>query len=110
MVNIAEDLKANLITSVLSGWRMDGNDKMLLQGEEEIKTMLSSIAAVREKAQMIQHNFNPINSMQLDATVMFALPLMPNDLENDDVPKIHELLNQVIEGFTSKKEQGLAPC
>jgi len=110
MVNIAEDLKANLITSVLSGWRMDGNDKTLSQGEEEIKTMLSSIAAVREKAQMIQHNFSPLNSMQLDATVMFALPLMPDDLENDDVPKIRELLNQVIEGFTSKKEQGFAPC
>jgi hypothetical protein len=81
VVNIAEDLKANLISSVLSSWEMNSNDKMLVHGEEEIKTMRSSIAAVREKAQMVLHNCSPINSMQLDVTVMFALPLMPHDLK-----------------------------
>ncbi len=109
MVNIAEDLKANLITSVLSAWEMNGNDKRLVQGEEEIKTMRSSIAAVRKNAQMVLHNCSPINLMQLDVTVMFALPLMPHDLKNDDVPKIRDLLNQVMEDFAARKEQGFAP-
>jgi hypothetical protein len=110
MVNIAEDLKANLINSVLNGWEMNGNDKRLVQGEEEIKTMRSSIAAVQEKAQMVLHNCSPINLMQLDVTVMCALPLMPHDLKNDDDPKIRDLLNQVMEGFSARKEQGFAPC
>jgi hypothetical protein len=110
LVNIAEDLKANLITSVLSGWEMNGNDKMLLQGEEEIKTMRSSIAAVREKAQAVLHNCSPINLLQLDATVMFALPLMPHDLKNDDVPRIRDLLNQVMADFALRNEQGFAPA
>ena len=110
MVNIAEDLKANLIFSVLSSWEMNGNDKRLVQGEEEIKTMRSSIAAVREKAQMVLHNCSPINLMQLDVTVMCALPLMPHDLKKDDVQKICDLLNQVMEGFSARKEQGFAPC
>jgi len=30
MVNIAEDLKANLITSVVSAWEMNGDDKELV--------------------------------------------------------------------------------
>jgi hypothetical protein len=109
MVNIAEDLKGNLITSVVSAWEMNGDDKKLVQGEEEIKTMRSSIAAVRENAQMVLHNCNPINLMQLDVTVMFALPLMPHDLKKDDVPKIRDLLNQVMENFAMRKEQGFAP-
>jgi hypothetical protein len=83
---------------------------MLVHGEEEIKTMRSSIAAVREKAQMVLHNCSPSNSMQLDVTVMFALPLMPHDLKKDDMPKIFDLLNQVMVDFSSRKEQGFAPC
>ncbi len=110
MVNIEEDLKSNLIASVLSSWEMNGNDRMSVQGEEEIRTMHSCIAAVRENAQNIPHNCSPINSMQLDITVMFALPLMPRDLKKDEVPRIHNLLNLVMEEFASRKEQGFAPC
>ena len=109
MVNIAEDLKSNLITSVLSSWEMNGN-KMSVQGEEEIKTMHSCIAAVSEKAQTILHNCSPINSTQLDITMMLALPLMPQDLKRDEVPRIHNMLNLVMEDFTTRKEQEFAPC
>lgn len=109
MVNVAEDLKANLISSVVSAWEMNGNGKKL-EGEEEIKTMRSSIATVRKNAQMALHNCSPINLMQLDVAVMFALPLMLRDLKNDDVPKIRDLLNQVMEYFAERKEKGFAPC
>ena len=107
MVNIAEDLKANLITSVVSAWEMNCNGKILVHGEEEIKTMRSSIAAVRKNAQMALHNCSPINLMQLDVTVMFALPLMLRDLKKDDVPKIHDLLNQVMENFADEEGTGI---
>lgn len=112
MVNIAEDLKANLITSVVSAWEMNCNGKTSQEGKEEINTMSSCIAAVRKNAQMALalHNCNPINLMQLDVAVMFALPLMIRDLKNDDIPKIHDLLNQVMEDFAERKEQGFASC
>jgi len=110
MVNIAEELRAKLISSVLSAWEMNSNDKTLEQGEEEIKTMRSSIAAVRKSAKIALHNCNPINLMQLDDTVMFALPLMPHDLKKDEVPRIRNLLKLVMEDFTTTKEQGFAPC
>jgi hypothetical protein len=109
-VNIAEDLKANLISSVVSAWEMDCNGKTIEEGEEEIKTMRSCIATVRKNAQMALYNYNPINLMQLDVAVMFALPLMLRDLKYDEVPKIRDLLNQAMEGFAVRKKQGLAPC
>ena len=110
MVNIAEDLKSNLISSVVSAWEMNCNGKTIEEGEEEIKTMLSCIAVVRRNAKMALYNCNPINLMQLDVTVMFALPLVLRDLKNDDVPKIRDLLSQVMEGFAVRKEQSFAPC
>jgi len=110
MVNVAEDLKANLISSVVSAWVMNCNGKKLEEGEEEIKTMHSSIATVRKNAQMALHNCSPINLMQLDVAVMFALPLMLRDLKKDDVPKIRDLLNQVMEDFAERTEPGFAPC
>jgi hypothetical protein len=109
-VNIAEDLKADLMTSVVSAWEMNCNGKTSEEGEEEIKTMERCIAAVRKDAQKALNNCNPINLMQLNVAVMFALPLMIRDLKNNDVPKIHDLLNQVMENFTERKEQGFALC
>ena len=108
-VNISEELRAKLISSVVSAWEMNCNDRTLEQGEEEIKTMRSSISAVRKSAETVLHNCNPINLMQLDVTVMFALPLMPHDLKIDYVPKIRDLLNQVMEDFVARKNQGFAP-
>lgn len=109
-VNIAEDLKTNLMTSVVSAWEMNCNGKASEEGDKEIKTMERCIAAIRKNARTALHSCNPINPMQLDVAVMFALPLMIRDLKNDDVPKIHDLLNQVIETFRERKEQGFASC
>ncbi|MDD2834572.1 MAG: hypothetical protein PHY05_00325 [Methanothrix sp.] len=109
-VNIPEELKSNLITSMVSAWEMNCNDKTSEEGRDEIKIMGSCIEIVRKNAQMTLHNCNPINTMQLDVAVMFALPLMIRDLRNDDVPKIHDLLNQVMKNFAERKEQEFAPC
>lgn len=109
-VNIAEDLKADLMTSVVSAWEMNCNGKTSEEGEEDIRTMERCIAAVRKDAQTELHNCNPINQMQLDVAVMLALPLMIRDLKNDDAPKIRDLLNQVMENFTERKDLRRAPC
>jgi len=110
VVSIAEDLKAKLVSSIVSAWKMNGDDKTLEQGEKEIETMHSSIAALRKNARMALHNCSPINLLQLDVAMMFSLPLMHSDLKNDDVPKIRDLFNQVMEDFAERKEQGFAPC
>jgi hypothetical protein len=109
MINIAEDLKSGLMTSVLSSWEMNGRI-MPGQGEEEMKRMRSCIAAVREKALMMLNSSRPINSMQLDIAMMLALPLMPQDLKKDEAPRIRDMLNEVMEDFAARREQGAVPC
>ena len=109
-VNIRDDLKAKLISSVVSAWEMSGNDDMPEVGEGEMKTMQSCIAAVRKNAQIALHRCNSRDLMQLDASVMFALPLMSRDLKDDDVPKIRDLLNQVMASFAERNPQEFAPC
>jgi len=109
-VNIGEDLKAKLISSVVSAWEMNGNDDLPEVGEDEMKTMQSSIAAVRKSAQIALHKYHPRDLTQLDASVMFALPLMSRDLKNDDVPKVRDLLNQVMASFTERNPQEFTPC
>jgi hypothetical protein len=109
MVNIAEDLKSGLLTSVLSGWEMNSR-QMPGQGEEEMRSMHSCIAAVREKALTMLISSRPINSMQLDIAMMLALPLMPQDLKEDEAPRIRDMLNEVMEDFAARREQGAMPC
>jgi hypothetical protein len=110
MVNIAEDLKAKLISSLVSAWVINGNDGPTEEGKEDISAMLSSISAVKKSAQMVLHKCNSTDSMQLDIAVMFALPLMSRDLKNDDVPEIRELLNQAMESFANNKQQESVLC
>jgi transketolase C-terminal domain/subunit len=102
MVSIAEELKAKLISSVVDAWDMNSNNRTLEQGEQEIETMRSSIAIVRKNARIALHNCSPINLMQLDVAMMFALPLMQSDLKNDDAPRIRDLFNQVMEDFADE--------
>ena len=108
MVNIAEGLKDELSSSVVSAWEM--NDNTLEESKEEIKTMLSSIATVREGALIALHNCSPISLMQLDVTMMFALPLMTHDLKNGDISKIRDLLSLAMEAFAERNKQGLCLC
>jgi len=110
MVNIAEGLKDELSSSVVSAWEMNDNDNTLEEGKEEIRTMLSSIAAVRERALITLHNCSPISLMQLDVTMMFALPLMTHDLKNGDISKIRDLLSLAMEAFAERNEQGFCLC
>jgi hypothetical protein len=110
MANIAEELKAKLISALVSGWQMKGSGNASEDGPKEIKTMTASIAAVRRNVQMILHSCSPIEPVQLDIALMYALPMMPHDLKNEDVPVVRDLLNQVMEDFADRRSQEFAPC
>jgi hypothetical protein len=109
-VNIAEELEAKLVSAIISAWDMNSNRNSLEGGKGDIKTMLRSIVDIRESALMTLRNCNPISLMQLDVTIMFALPLIPHDLQNDEIPVIRDLLNLVLEDFAERKETGYPFC
>ena len=50
MVNIAEDLKANLITSVVSAWEMNCNGKTSEEGEEATGTCAKPVSTERSRS------------------------------------------------------------
>ena len=102
MVNISDNLKANLGSAVLSAWEMKCIDRTLEQGEEELKAMRCSIASVRNEVQRAGDQCSPLTAMKLDVAVMFALPLMPSDLKKDEVPVIHDLLARVMDDFAAR--------
>jgi len=102
MVNIPDDLKANLISAVLRAWDMKCKDKTLAQCEEVLKSMRFSIAAVRNEVMRASHRCSSVTTINLDAAVMSSLPLMPSDLKDDEMPGIHDLLSLVMDGFASE--------
>lgn len=105
-LNISRDLGAKLNSAIISAWEMKGQENSIIEAEDDIKTMIKCIESVRKKAIMMLHDCNPINLMQLDTTVMFALPLMAKDLKSDELPIIRHLLNQAMEEFLNKTEAG----
>lgn len=104
MVNIPDDLKTSLVSAVLRAWDMKCKDKTLEQCEEVLKSMRCSIAAVRNEVLRASHRGSLGGTTNLDAAVMFALPLMPSDLKDGEVPGVHDLLSRVMDCFAARME------
>jgi hypothetical protein len=104
MVNIPDDLKANFVSAVLSAWDMKCKNKTLEQCEEVLKSMRGSIAAVRGEVMRASRLGSPVTTISLDTAVMFALPLMPSDLKDDELQGIHDLFSRVMDGFAVRME------
>ncbi|VVB72148.1 Uncharacterised protein [uncultured archaeon] len=100
-VNIPEGLGADLAYAVLNAWEMNSRNEAPSQGKEELKAMLRSIADIRSEIERARRIRSPIASIQTDAAVMIALPLMPSDLRANEVPKIHSLLEKVMDNFAA---------
>jgi hypothetical protein len=107
IVNVPENLKAELITAVISAWRMDSAANLSTHSEE-LKKILSSIEAVRGEVQRAIVHPASNSAMQLDVPVMSVLPLMPSDLKEEDVSRIYNLLNQVMDYFAARMNAGIA--
>jgi hypothetical protein len=105
-VNVPEDLKADLITAVISAWRMNSKDKTLQDSEEELKTTLCSIETVRRGMHCAGDHFDSMSALKQDLAVMFALPLKPCDLKTDEVSRIQDLLSRVMDHFAAGIEGG----
>jgi hypothetical protein len=102
IVNIPDDLRSELITAVISAWRMNPLTKSLAQSENELKKILCSIEVVRREIRGAIKHPSSMKIMQFDAPVMFALPLLPTDLNTEEVPRIYNLLRQVMNCFAAR--------
>ncbi len=98
-VGIPEDLKADLISEIIDAWRLCVPEKSLGQRKEEMDKVHSSIGSIRSTIEWARSHPSQMARLQTDIAVMFALPLMPSDLQSEDVPRVHYILSQVMDYF-----------
>jgi hypothetical protein len=101
ILGIPEDLKTELISTVIEGWRLEAPEKTVEQREEELKMLLHTIKAMKSAANWAREHLGPMIGQQLDVAVMFSLPLMSSDLRPEDVSKVHSLLCQVMDHYAT---------
>ena len=107
-VDISEELEGKLKSAIICAWEMRCCEH-LVDAEDDIKIMLECIAGIRKGAVDVMKSCRP-NTIRLDSVVMFSLPLMAKDLKSDDIPAIRDLLQQLMEDFLSRKDEGYIPA
>jgi hypothetical protein len=102
MVDIPENLKRSLISEIIEAWRLNVPEKTLEQREDELTSMRKSIEDVRQAIRWTERHRDPSALRHLSSAVMFALPLIPSDLQKEEIPKIHGMLSQVMDFFSQQ--------
>lgn len=97
LVDIPEALKSELNLVIIKAWRLVAPEKTLAQREDELVLARRSLEAVRSAIGWVRKHPGRMAEMKLNIAVMFALPLMPTDLRSDEVPRVHDLLTQVMD-------------
>ncbi|VVB64544.1 Uncharacterised protein [uncultured archaeon] len=108
-VSIPEDLKSELNSAIIDAWRLKAPEKTLAQREDEMNSTLRSLEAIRGAVNLTNKHLTPAGELQLCIEVMFALPLMPSDLRSKDVPRVQDLLSQVVDYLATRMEGANIP-
>jgi hypothetical protein len=96
MMEIPENLKRSLISELIEAWRLNVPEKTQQQRQEELQSMRKSIEDVRQAIKLTEQHASPIALKRLSSTVMFALPLLPSDIQKEEIPKIQDMFRQII--------------
>jgi len=105
IIEIPEHLSAGLIATFIEAWRLQIPERTLRQRGDELGTLLSSINSIRRTAHLIKKGNRSVNGAQFNLEVIKDLPLIPSDLRSRDIPRIFDLLGQVIDYFCSITER-----
>ena len=105
IIEIPEHLSAGLITTFIEAWRLQIPERTLRQRVDELGTVLSSINSIRRAAYLIKKGNGSVNRVQFNLEVIKDLPLIPSDLRSRDIPRIYDLLGQIIDYFCSLTER-----
>lgn len=106
-IGIPENLKAELTSAIIDAWRLQVPEISLEQRELELKKVMGSINCIKTIANWIERSAAPMNPLQLNFKVLSALPLAPSDFRSEEVPKIYDLLNGIMEYCTSLMGEGV---
>lgn len=104
---ISDDLGTDLTSTIINAWRLCVPEKTLIQREEELRGVLSSIRNIKGAARENNKCGDQVIEMQFDAIILSYLPIMASDFQSDDAPKIYDLLSLIIDQSLSLIEDRL---
>lgn len=104
IIEIPEPLSAGLVATFIEAWRLQIPERTLRQRVDELGTVLSSINSIRMAADLIKKGNGSVNGGQFNIEIIKDLPLIPSDIRSRDIPRINDLLGQVIDYFCSLTE------
>ena len=104
-VDIPENLKSELSSAIISAWRLVAPEKNLEEREDELNLALRCLEAVRSAVNWTRAHPGPVGEVQLYAAIISSLPLLPSDLKSDDLPRVHDLLGQVMDYLAAKMDR-----
>jgi len=105
-----DDLASDLVSTIISAWRLSIPGRTIEDMTDEKYTILGSTEAIRSAVLWARDNQSPVIKKQLDATIQFSLPMKPIDLREEDVQKVHDLLNDAMEYIADSMESERAPA
>jgi hypothetical protein len=94
---IPENPKKELTSAIIEAWRLQVPERSLIQREEELRKVMASICSIKNVAKWIERCKDPMNGSQLNFRVLSDLPIAPSDFRSEDVPKIYDLLSQIMD-------------
>lgn len=104
---ISDNLGTDLTATIIDAWRLCVPEKTLIQREEELRVVLSSIRNIKGAVRENNKCDDRVTEMQFDAMILSYLPIMPSDFQSDDASKIYDLLSLIIDQSLSLIEDGL---
>lgn len=104
---IPENPKKELTSAIIEAWRLQVPERSLIQREEELRKVMASICSIKNVAKWIERCKDPMNGSQLNFRVLSDLPIAPSDFRSEDVPKIYDLLSQIMDYCISITESDL---
>ena len=106
-IDIPESLESELTTAIIKSWRLKIPEMTLKHREIEQRNMMGSIKSIKNVINWMERCAAPINSLQFNFRIISNLPLAPSDLQPMEVPRIYDLISQVMDYCTTFIEDGL---
>jgi hypothetical protein len=94
---IPEKYKTKLSSAIIKSWRLQVPEITLKQREEELKELFRCITSIKCTVKSTRKCSNPMIGTQISFEVFSDLPITYLDFFYEDVPRIFELLKQIME-------------
>ncbi len=96
-IGVSDNLGTDLMSTIIDAWRLQVPEKTLIQREEELHTVLSSIKNINSAVRRNNECNDKMAGLHLGVAVLSRLPITPSDFQSEDAPRIYDLISQIRE-------------